>query len=77
MPSRTITIDGAQLNEVRVFVNGLGQTSVQLSYTLLSGKTAVQQVSLRDFAAQLQPTELAAARALITTMEGALSRVEL
>lgn len=73
---RTITIDGAQLREVRVVLSPSGQTAVQISFTLLSGTSVVQEINLRDFTAQLQPSELGAAKALLTAMNGTLARVE-
>lgn len=75
--ARTITIDGAQLNEARVVVTPTGNTAVQLSFTLLSGKTVIQQVSLQDVTSSLQASELAAANGLLTAMNAALSRLEL
>lgn len=76
MTPRTITIDGAELNEVRIFVDSLGKTAVQLSYTLLSGTTVVQRVSLQEFTGQLQAGELTAAGAFLSMMKAALERVQ-
>jgi len=75
--ARTITIDGAQLHEVRVVVTPTGSTAVQASFTLLSGTQEVKLVNLHDFTADLQSGELAAANALLTAMTAVLTRIEL
>jgi hypothetical protein len=75
--ARTMTIDGATLREIRVVVSPSGKTAVQLSFTLLSGTTVVQEINGRDFTAKLAANELGAANSLITAMSGALGRLEL
>ena len=74
--ARTITIDGAQLHEVRIVMTPLGKTAVQASFSLLAGTTIVKQVNLRDFTADLEAAELSAANAVLTALNGALTRLE-
>lgn len=75
--ARTITIDGAQLHEVRIVTTPTGETAIQLSYNLLSGTAVVRQVSLDDITARLKSSEMGMAKGLLTAMEAALARLEL
>lgn len=75
--AKTVTIDGAQLREVRVVVGPNSQIAVQASFALLSGTTLVQEVCLTDLTTKMQSIEIAGANALVTAMNGVLSRVEL
>jgi hypothetical protein len=75
--ARTVTIDGSQLQEVRVSLNSLGQLTVQASFVLTSGGNVFQQVFLQDLTNQLQANETSAASTLYSLIGGAVQRVEL
>lgn len=75
--AKTITLDRAELREVRITTAPTGDPIVQVSFDLLAKGVTFQTVNLRNVTAELTAAEVIAAQTLLGAMGALLERVEL